>query len=447
MRFTTSLNFCSGLIAPAFAVALLLLISPAFGQDEKARCDAKRGEIAQLEKKTSQLSAFVIPPVRTAQTNLSRTDLGMLNSAMSELSSANWETSPTIAEFLNSVRNRGGFAAMADQYEVPGTFAGVSATDKESLRAFIAATRAGVVARIDLLKSFDENPDAAAAALKESEAKVAERKAELAKMKCDETDSDENDPATETVKKTPCDAKRDEIAALRAEVGDLTPDAFEDRIESTRDALGILSRAITNTSDPDWRATQSGADFVSLIVRGGGLKDFANRYGVLGDFANVNINDRNAMRQYIQTIRPFVTKRLDRLLLIRNDPGAARAARADAESRLKSASKDLETLGCDRPETEETDCSIEGSWTQYATGLGRSTWHVTSDGKAIESGLGASTGTASMTKNVMRIEWSNPNGWSGYYEWTMDAECRTGSGTLVFKSGGTGSRTSTVEHN
>lgn len=439
----------SGLIAPAIGLALLLLLSPAFSQDKKARCEAKKEELAKLEKKAGQLSAFVIPPVRTAQIKLSRDDLSLLNNAMSELSSVNWESSPPIVELLYAVRTRGGFSGMAEQYDSTANFDNVRADDKESLRAFIAATRSAVISRINLLKSFDENPDSASVALRDSQTKVEEQRAELARMKCDETATDENDPATEKSKKSPCDLKKQEIADLRGKEIELrtTIDEVDDWIGTTREDLGLLNHVMANISDPNWRATEYRAKVEAIFGRSPSLTIFAERYGLKRDFDDIQRDDANAVREFILAVRPFVIKRLDRLLYLRDNPKAARDELKGLQNQIDAAISELEELRCDETGKQESVCSMEGSWTQYAAGLGRSTWHVTSDGKAIESGLGASTGTASMTKNVMRIEWSNSNGWSGYYEWTMDADCQKGTGTLVFKSGGSGSRTSTVEHN
>jgi len=83
----------------------------------------------------------------------------------------------------------------------------------------------------------------------------------------------------------------------------------------------------------------------------------------------------------------------------------------------------------------------------FAEGIGPSVWNVTADGTATEAGLGGSTGKAILAGRVMTIEWSHKNGWSGTYRWTMDAACKTGTGQLIFKSGGSGTRVSKVKHN
>jgi len=132
------------------------------------------------------------------------------------------------------------------------------------------------------------------------------------------------------------------------------------------------------------------------------------------------------------------------------------------KDKLAAAQKEFDSLGCvatPKPITEadptpkEADptpkeaCKITGGWVQYASGIGASTWNVTADGTATEAGLGASTGTARLAGNVMTIEWSHKNGWSGTYSWTMDAACKKGTGQLVFKSGGSGTYASSVTHN
>jgi hypothetical protein len=89
-------------------------------------------------------------------------------------------------------------------------------------------------------------------------------------------------------------------------------------------------------------------------------------------------------------------------------------------------------------------CALAGTWAQTAEGLGSSTWTISSSGEARESGLGNAKGTAALAGKTLRIDWSHPNGWSGFYEWNLQPNCNSGSGKVVFKSGGSGTRISTV---
>lgn len=101
-----------------------------------------------------------------------------------------------------------------------------------------------------------------------------------------------------------------------------------------------------------------------------------------------------------------------------------------------------------RPKTTpaKPGCVAAGSWSQTLERMGRSVWKIDKDGKATESGLGNSTGTASLAGNTLRIDWTNPNEWAGSYVWTLDAGCKSGSGTQTFTAGplAGSSRTSTV---
>lgn len=89
-------------------------------------------------------------------------------------------------------------------------------------------------------------------------------------------------------------------------------------------------------------------------------------------------------------------------------------------------------------------CKLAGKWLQVAEGVGSSMWTIDDTGKATESGLGAATGTATLSGNKLKIEWVT-GGWSGTYEWQLDPTCsKSVDGILVFKSGGSGTRKSSV---
>lgn len=96
---------------------------------------------------------------------------------------------------------------------------------------------------------------------------------------------------------------------------------------------------------------------------------------------------------------------------------------------------------------------ISGLWYQSAPSVGDSEWQITCNQStnkwdATEGGLGAATGTATLTGNVLRIDWTTINGWAGYYQWTLDPSLTSGSGILQFQkkynSPNSDSTTSTV---
>lgn len=76
-------------------------------------------------------------------------------------------------------------------------------------------------------------------------------------------------------------------------------------------------------------------------------------------------------------------------------------------------------------------CHLKGDWRQTTAGQS-SVWHISSDGQATESGLGAGHGTATLVGNVLTIRSfpSDPT-FDGIYEWTLGPDCR-GTGTLTF---------------
>jgi len=78
-----------------------------------------------------------------------------------------------------------------------------------------------------------------------------------------------------------------------------------------------------------------------------------------------------------------------------------------------------------------SECTLAGIWTQQSEGLGSSTWTITADGEATESGLGNAKGKATLSGGRLRIDWTIPGyNNSGYYEWALDESCK-GSGVAV----------------
>jgi hypothetical protein len=87
------------------------------------------------------------------------------------------------------------------------------------------------------------------------------------------------------------------------------------------------------------------------------------------------------------------------------------------------------------PAPKPAGCVLAGSWSQTLERVGSSVWTIDKTGHATESGLGNSTGTASLAGNTLRIDWTNPNKWAGYYVWTLDTGCKSGRGTQTFTAG------------
>ena len=76
-------------------------------------------------------------------------------------------------------------------------------------------------------------------------------------------------------------------------------------------------------------------------------------------------------------------------------------------------------------------CQLAGSWTHTTQDVGSATWDITAGGQAQERGLGYATGTATLSGNVLTIDWTTTNGYAGVYRWSLEATCN-GTGTLTF---------------
>lgn len=88
-----------------------------------------------------------------------------------------------------------------------------------------------------------------------------------------------------------------------------------------------------------------------------------------------------------------------------------------------------------------------GTWSHNSENVGSSTWHLSNSGgrlSAVESGLGGARGPASFNGSTLRIDFSTSVGIDGFYEWQLDAACRSGNGRVVFTRGRSGAYQSKV---
>jgi peptidoglycan hydrolase-like protein with peptidoglycan-binding domain len=83
------------------------------------------------------------------------------------------------------------------------------------------------------------------------------------------------------------------------------------------------------------------------------------------------------------------------------------------------------------PAVAAPTCHLAGSWSQTTEQVGSTTWSITADGRAQESGLGNASGTATLSGGVLTITWTTTNGYAGVYRWTLNTQCG-GTGTLKF---------------
>lgn len=100
--------------------------------------------------------------------------------------------------------------------------------------------------------------------------------------------------------------------------------------------------------------------------------------------------------------------------------------------------------------TEPPACDISGTWRNQISGIGESTWTFTPQGNgrysAVEQGLGNARGTAVLSGNRLRLDWTSAqNGDAGYYEWTLDRNCILGDGKLIFTSGRSGTNSTHID--
>ncbi|MCB1024256.1 MAG: hypothetical protein KDB79_07695 [Acidobacteria bacterium] len=92
-------------------------------------------------------------------------------------------------------------------------------------------------------------------------------------------------------------------------------------------------------------------------------------------------------------------------------------------------------------------CNIAGSWRQTTRGVNTTTWNFTHLGanryRAVETGGGNARGTAVVKGQLLRLD-ATTGKLAGYYQWTLNPNCRFGSGKLVFTRGRKGTFTSTI---
>ncbi len=218
-----------------------------------------------------------------------------------------------------------------------------------------------------------------------------------------------------------CANNKKQIAEYEGQVRVLKLIASASQLSYARDIASKLSDAITmNKLLPDYTSSDAR---VALLYS-----------------MNVPLAEADDQKRFQLVARNRIYALIDE---IKAQGFAARAERAAGlEQQIAIHKNRLLDLKCDELEKPVDSCTIEGKWQQTYG----SVWTVTADGTATEAGLGAATGTASLSGTTMTIEWSHKNGWSGTYRWVMDKECKTGKGKLIFKSGGQGERESNVTH-
>ena len=84
-----------------------------------------------------------------------------------------------------------------------------------------------------------------------------------------------------------------------------------------------------------------------------------------------------------------------------------------------------------------TTCTLAGNWAQTTQDVGSTTWAIQANGDAQESGIGNASGHATLSNDVLTIDWTTSDGYAGVYRWTLAADC-TGTGTLTFTKVGPG---------
>lgn len=163
-------------------------------------------------------------------------------------------------------------------------------------------------------------------------------------------------------------------------------------------------------------------------------------------YAGKEASDSDPFNSCITKMEKIIAAKINKSLTF-NRP-ELKAKKKQMDQQIATHSSKLITLGCDK-QTEKSDgaCKLAGNWTQDTPGIGSTIWEIKSDGTAKETGIGFAKGKATLRDNVLHIDWETNTGYSGYYEWTLDGNCSSGKGKLLFKTGRTDSLESTVKRN
>ena len=143
-------------------------------------------------------------------------------------------------------------------------------------------------------------------------------------------------------------------------------------------------------------------------------------------------------------LEKIITKKIDKAVSLQSKRAELLAKKNETNKQLSIHRTNLIALGCDQPTGA---CKLQGIWTQDTPGIGSTDWIIESDGTANEKGIGYAKGKATLSGNVLHIDWQTSTGYSGYYEWTLGDNCSSVKGTLVFKTGRTDNLKSTVKRN
>ena len=139
-----------------------------------------------------------------------------------------------------------------------------------------------------------------------------------------------------------------------------------------------------------------------------------------------------------------IAAKIDKTLSL--DKSALQAEKKEIDRQIAMHRTNLIALDCDKPSASGS-CKLEGQWTQDTPGVGKTDWVIESDGTANERGIGYAKGKATLNGNKLRIDWNTNTGYSGHYEWTLDENCKSVEGSLVFKTGRKDTLKSTVRKN
>jgi hypothetical protein len=176
-----------------------------------------------------------------------------------------------------------------------------------------------------------------------------------------------------------------------------------------------------------------------------------DKYEIISFHYNFKHDECYAAMHKISKVQPYkrCIDELGRIIAVKIDKAASLdrtaivAKKQQTTQQLAAHRNNLVALDCD--DKASGVCRLAGSWIQDTPGIGSTTWEIKSDGTADERGIGYAKGKASLRGNVLHIDWQTSTGYSGYYEWTLDENCRSVKGTLVFKTGRTDTLNSTVK--
>ncbi len=254
------------------------------------------------------------------------------------------------------------------------------------------------------------------------------------------------------------------LLPVAANSQELTPEQKQIRCQNNRDRIAELDKQLKRTNDslaqiPEKKEIENARSYLSYIRKFKNpnnlsidprnksdenfikIKRIAVQYNF--DFEKCIYKDFHEGEEPYY-VSKFCYSELEKIVVKKIDKGVSLQSRRSElinkknviDKQLASHRNNLIALDCDNQAKKPGGaCKLKGRWTQDTPGIGSTDWVIESDGTAKEKGIGYAEGKATLSGNVLHIDWQTKTGYSGYYEWTLDDNCSSVKGTLVFKTG------------